>query len=401
MKVSINEQIKIITKGVDSIVNEEDLRKKLEKSIKENKPLTIKLGLDPSAPDIHLGHAVVLRKIKQMQDLGHKAVIVIGDFTGRIGDPTGKSKGRKALSSEEVLKNAQTYKEQIFKVLDEKKTEVKFNSEWLSKLNFEDVIKLASTTTVARILERDDFQKRYKNKVSIGLHEFFYPLMQAYDSVALHADIELGGTDQTFNVLMGRNLQKTMNQEEQIALFMPILEGTDGVEKMSKSLGNYIRINEEANVMFKKVMEIPDSLIIKYFNLATDEHPDKIEEVKKQLKEGKNPRDIKFELAKIITSLYHSKDELNEAIKFYNEAFVKKGIPEEIPEILVSDNNLLNIISEIVKNGFVTSGSEFRRLVKQRGVRLNGEVLNDLNSTLSSGDVLKIGKKKFIKIIIK
>lgn len=401
MKVSINEQIKIITKGVDSIVNEEDLRKKLEKSIKENKPLTIKLGLDPSAPDIHLGHAVVLRKIKQMQDLGHKAVIVIGDFTGRIGDPTGKSKGRKALSSEEVLKNAQTYKEQIFKVLDEKKTEVKFNSEWLSKLNFEDVIKLASTTTVARILERDDFQKRYKNKVSIGLHEFFYPLMQAYDSVALHADIELGGTDQTFNVLMGRNLQKTMNQEEQIALFMPILEGTDSVEKMSKSLGNYIGINEEANVMFKKVMEIPDSLIIKYFNLATDEHPDKIEEVKKQLKEGKNPRDIKFELAKIITSLYHSKDELNEAIKFYNEAFVKKGIPEEIPEILVSDNNLLNIISEIVKNGFVTSGSEFRRLVKQRGVRLNGEVLNDLNSTLSSGDVLKIGKKKFIKIIIK
>lgn len=401
MKASINEQIKIITKGVDSIVNEEDLRKKLEKSIKENKPLTIKLGLDPSAPDIHLGHAVVLRKIKQMQDLGHKAVIVIGDFTGRIGDPTGKSKGRKALSSEEVLKNAQTYKEQIFKVLDEKKTEVKFNSEWLSKLNFEDVIKLASTTTVARILERDDFQKRYKNKVSIGLHEFFYPLMQAYDSVALHADIELGGTDQTFNVLMGRSLQKTMNQEEQIALFMPILEGTDGVEKMSKSLGNYIGINEEANVMFKKVMEIPDSLIIKYFNLATDEHPDKIEEVKKQLKEGKNPRDIKFELAKIITSLYHSKDELNEAIKFYNEAFVKKGIPEEIPEILVSDNNLLNIISEIVKNGFVTSGSEFRRLVKQRGVRLNGEVLNDLNSTLSSGDVLKIGKKKFIKIIIK
>lgn len=401
MKASINEQIKIITKGVDSIVNEEDLRKKLEKSIKENKPLTIKLGLDPSAPDIHLGHAVVLRKIKQMQDLGHKAVIVIGDFTGRIGDPTGKSKGRKALSSEEVLKNAQTYKEQIFKVLDEKKTEVKFNSEWLSKLNFEDVIKLASTTTVARILERDDFQKRYKNKVSIGLHEFFYPLMQAYDSVALHADIELGGTDQTFNVLMGRSLQKTMNQEEQIALFMPILEGTDGVEKMSKSLGNYIGINEEANVMFKKVMEIPDSLIIKYFNLATDEHPDKIEEVKKQLKEGKNPRDIKFELAKIITSLYHSKDELNEAIKFYNEAFVKKGIPEEIPEILVSDNNLLSIISEIVKNGFVTSGSEFRRLVKQRGVRLNGEVLNDLNSTLSSGDVLKIGKKKFIKIIIK
>lgn len=231
MKQTIDEQIKIIKKGADTIVNEEEFRKKLEKAEKNNKPLIIKLGLDPSAPDIHLGHAVVLRKIKQMQDLGHKAVIVIGDFTGKIGDPTGKAKGRKALTDEEVLRNAETYKTQIFKVLDESKTEVRFNSEWLSKLNFNDVLKLAATTTVARMLERDDFQNRYKNNVPIGVHEFFYPLMQAYDSIALKADIELGGTDQTFNILMGRTLQKTMGEEGQVAMFMPILEGLDGIEK--------------------------------------------------------------------------------------------------------------------------------------------------------------------------
>ena len=294
MKQTIDEQIKIIKKGADTIVNEEELRKKLEKAEKNNKPLIIKLGLDPSAPDIHLGHAVVLRKIKQMQDLGHKAVIVIGDFTGKIGDPTGKAKGRKALTDEEVLRNAETYKTQIFKVLDESKTEVRFNSEWLSKLNFNDVLKLAATTTVARMLERDDFQNRYKNNVPIGVHEFFYPLMQAYDSIALKADIELGGTDQTFNILMGRTLQKTMGEEGQVAMFMPILEGLDGIEKMSKSLGNYIGVNEPANIMFKKVMEVPDSLIIKYFELATDEHPDKIDEIKNRLDRGENPRDQHF-----------------------------------------------------------------------------------------------------------
>lgn len=305
MNKTIDEQLRIIMKGVDTIVSEESLRKKLEKCEKENKKLTIKLGLDPSAPDIHLGHAVVLRKIKQMQDLGHKAVIIIGDFTGKIGDPTGKAKGRKALTDEQVKANAETYKEQIFKVLDKDKTEIRFNSEWLSKLAFDDVLNLAATTTVARMMERDDFQKRFKNNVPIGIHEFFYPLMQAYDSVALEADIELGGTDQTFNILMGRTLQKAKGQEEQVAMFMPILEGLDGIEKMSKSLGNYIGVSEPANVMFKKVMEIPDNLIIKYFELATDEHPDIVDKIKEQLKNGKNPRDVKFELAKIITGLYH------------------------------------------------------------------------------------------------
>ncbi|GAA0085799.1 tyrosine--tRNA ligase [Clostridium sp. CTA-7] len=400
MKKTIEEQMKIIKKGVDTIVNEEELRKKLEKAEKNNESLIIKLGLDPSAPDIHLGHAVVLRKIKQMQDLGHKAVIVIGDFTGKIGDPTGKAKGRKALTDEEVLNNAETYKEQIFKVLDKNKTEVRFNSEWLSKLTFDKVLNLAATTTVARILERDDFQKRYKNNIPIGIHEFFYPLMQAYDSIALKSDIELGGTDQTFNILMGRTLQKTMGQEQQISMFMPILEGLDGIEKMSKSLGNYIGVNEPANTMFKKIMEVPDNLIIKYFELATDEHPDRIDKIKNELINGKNPKDVKLELAKIITKLYHSEEALNEAIEFYNSAFAKKEIPDNIPSLSVENNLLKDITSKLIEEKYVPSKKEFTRLVEQGGVQINGEKINDLNINLFSGDVLKIGKKKFVKIEI-
>lgn len=398
---TVEEQLKIIKKGVELIVSEEELKLKIEKSIKNNKSLIIKLGLDPSAPDIHLGHAVVLRKIKQMQDLGHKAVIVIGDFTGKIGDPTGKAKGRKALTEEEVLKNAETYKNQIFKVLDKDKTEVKFNSTWLSKLNFDDVLKLAGTTTVARMLERDDFQKRYKNNVPIGIHEFFYPLMQAYDSIALEADIELGGTDQTFNILMGRTLQKARGQEQQIAMFMPILEGLDGIEKMSKSLGNYIGVNEIANVMFKKVMEVPDSLIIKYFELATDEHPDKIAEIEERLRNGENPRDIKIELAKIITALYHSKEELEEAIDFYNTAFSKKEIPDNIPSITFNGNELRDILDDLVKEKFIPSKKEFNRLLDQGGIKLNGEKIQDLNINIKNNYVLKIGKKKFLRLVSK
>ncbi len=395
----VEEQLKIIKKGAELIVSEEGLRLKLEKSIENNKPLIIKLGLDPSAPDIHLGHAVVLRKIKQMQDLGHKAVIVIGDFTGKIGDPTGKAKGRKALTEEEVLRNAETYKNQIFKVLDKDKTEVKFNSHWLSKLNFDDVLKLAATTTVARMLERDDFQKRYKNNVPIGIHEFFYPLMQAYDSIELKADIELGGTDQTFNILMGRNLQKIKGQEQQIAMFMPILEGLDGNEKMSKSLGNYIGVNEEASVMFKKVMEVPDNLIIKYFELATDEHPDKIEEIRARLNNGENPRDIKLELAKIITSLYNTKEQVNEAVNFYNTAFTKKSIPDNIPSLNLNGNNLRDILDDLIKGKLVSSKKEFNRLLEQGGVQLNGEKIRDLDTSIKENDVLKIGKKRFLKLI--
>lgn len=401
MVKTVEEQMKIIKKGVDKIVNEEELMNKLERASRNNESLTIKLGLDPSAPDIHLGHAVVLRKIKQMQDLGHKAVIVIGDFTGKIGDPTGKAKGRKALSEEEVQRNAQTYKEQIFKILDVDKTEVRFNSEWLSKITFDKVIELASTITVARMLERDDFQNRYKNNIPIGVHEFFYPLMQAYDSVELKADIELGGTDQTFNILMGRTLQKYMGQESQIAMFMPILEGLDGIEKMSKSLGNYIGVNEPANIMFKKVMEIPDALIIKYFELATDVHPDEIDRIKKDLDRGKNPRDIKFELAKIITALYHSELEVKEAIEFYDLAFSKKDIPDNIPEIELESNILMNLIPILVQNNIISSKSEFKRLIAQGGVRVNQEKINDMDFKLINNDVIKIGKKKFIRVKIK
>lgn len=401
MVKTVEEQMKIIKKGVDKIVNEEELMNKLERASRNNESLTIKLGLDPSAPDIHLVHAVVLRKIKQMQDLGHKAVIVIGDFTGKIGDPTGKAKGRKALSEEEVQRNAQTYKEQIFKILDVDKTEVRFNSEWLGKITFDKVIELASTITVARMLERDDFQNRYKNNIPIGVHEFFYPLMQAYDSVELKADIELGGTDQTFNILMGRTLQKYMGQESQIAMFMPILEGLDGIEKMSKSLGNYIGVNEPANIMFKKVMEIPDALIIKYFELATDVHPDEIDRIKKDLDRGKNPRDIKFELAKIITALYHSELEVKEAIEFYDLAFRKKDIPDNIPEIELESDILMNLIPILVQNNIIPSKSEFKRLIAQGGVRVNQEKINDMDFKLINNDVIKIGKKKFIRVKIK
>lgn len=395
------EQMRIILKGVHTLVNEEELLLKLKKSLDRNKPLTIKLGLDPSAPDIHLGHGVVLRKIKQMQDLGHRVVIVIGDFTGKIGDPTGKSKGRVALTDEQVKDNAQTYCQQIFKILDKNKTEVRFNSEWLSKLNFEDVIKLASTTTVARILERDDFRKRYENQIPIGIHEFFYPLMQAYDSVELKADIELGGTDQTFNILMGRTLQKTLNQEQQIALFMPILEGLDGVEKMSKSLGNYIGISESAEVMFKKVMEVPDNLIVRYFELATDEHPNEIEKIKVELNDGTNPRDVKYRLAKIITSLYHSPKDVERAIEYYDTAFGKKSIPEDIPELSIEGDKrmIVDIISQLIEMDFVKSKSEFIRLINQGGVQLNSEklILEDLNRIINHDDVIKIGKKRFVK----
>ncbi len=398
---TVEEQFRIITKGVSMLVDEEELKSKLTESIKNNRPMVIKLGLDPSAPDIHLGHAVVLRKIKQMQDLGHEAVIIIGDFTGKIGDPSGKSKGRNALSDEQVKENSRTYFEQIFKVLDKEKTTVRYNSEWLSRLNFEDVLKLASTTTVARMMERDDFKNRFSNNVPIGIHEFFYPLMQAYDSVALKADVELGGTDQTFNILMGRTLQKSVGQPQQIAMFMPLLEGLDGVEKMSKSLGNYIGVYESAQVMFKKVMEIPDKLILKYFELATDEHPDHIEAVRKELQEGKNPRDVKYSLAKIITGLYHTEQEVIQAMEYYDTAFGKKSIPEQIPELhITKESQLAEIIPMLVERDFASSNGEFRRLIQQGGVQLNQRKLEDYDAILVNGDVLKIGKKRFVKIVV-
>lgn len=401
LRQEVNRQMRIILKGAAQLIGEEDLRAKLERSIRTDEPLIVKLGLDPSAPDIHLGHAVVLRKLKQLQDLGHHIVIIIGDFTGRIGDPTGKSKGRKALSDSEILINAQTYQEQVFRVLDKDKTEIRYNGEWLELLNMEEILKLAASTTVARMLERDDFQNRYSHNIPIGLHEFFYPLMQAYDSVAIKADIELGGTDQTFNILMGRSLQKSLNQEPQAALFMPILEGLDGMEKMSKSLGNYIGVQEEANIMFKKIMEVPDLLIIRYFELATDILPDELDKIKARLDNGCNPKDCKLLLARTITALYHTPDETAAAEEFFHQAFTNKGIPEEVPTLPIPSgrDSLLQAVPLLVQNGFTASSNEFRRLLTQGGISLNGEKITSLDTSIVSGDVLKIGKKKFVRFV--
>ena len=395
--INIDEQIKIISKGVDEIIGLDELKEKLTK----NKPLTVKLGLDPSAPDIHLGHTVVLRKLRQLQDLGHNIVIIIGDFTGKIGDPTGKSKARKALTTEQVLENAKTYEEQIFKVLDKKKTKVNFNSEWLSRMNFEDVIRLGAKMTVARMLERDDFKKRYENQMPISIHEFFYPLMQGFDSVEIKADTELGGTDQRFNLLMGRMLQKEFGQEPQCTIMMPLLEGLDGINKMSKSLGNYIGIDEDAKVMFEKIMTIPDELIVKYFELVTDIHPDEVEKIKELLRDGTNPRDIKMQLGREIVELYHGKAAVKDAEDRFKLVFQRKEIPDDIKCVEVSKENL-DLAEIITNNLLVKSKNEFRRLVVQGGVKVNGEKLGNIEDLILSEEmIIQIGKKKFIKIIIK
>lgn len=403
--IEINEQLKIIKKGAAEIISEEDIVKKLEKSAKENNPLTIKLGLDPSAPDIHLGHTVVLRKMKAFQDLGHQVVIIIGDATGMIGDPTGKSAVRKQLSHEQVLENARTYQEQIFKILDREKTIVKFNSEWLQTMNFMDVANLASKYTVARMLERDDFKKRFASNQSISIHEFFYPLMQGYDSVAIKADIEMGGTDQKFNILMGRTLQKEYDQEPQIALLMPIIEGTDGVKKMSKSLGNYIGISEAPNDMYGKTMSIPDELIIRYFELVTDEHPDSIEAMKSDIEQDKvNPRDLKMKLAKEVVKLYHGEEKALEAEQYFKSVFQKKNIPDDIAEMEVSieecEEGLFFIPKIVTGLKLSPSTSEARRLLKQGGIKLNGEKVENDKIALETGDIIQVGKRKFAKIII-
>lgn len=402
--MSIDEQIKIIAKGVDEIISIDDLRGKLERSQMTGVPLTVKLGLDPTAPDIHLGHTVVLRKIKHFQDLGHKAVIIFGDFTGMIGDPTGKSKTRKQLTREEVIKNAETYEKQIYKILDKEKTEVRFNSEWLSKLSFTEVIHLASKSTVARLLERDDFHNRFQEHESIGVHELFYPLMQGYDSIELKADVEIGGTDQRFNILMGRNLQKDYGQESQVAMFMPILEGTDGIEKMSKSLGNYIGIDEEPKDMYGKVMSIPDNLIARYFELVTDIHPDELAAIKESLNSGNiNPRDMKMRLAREITALYHGLEAAALAEEHFKIVFQRREMPEsiagyEIPLSMI-DSDGVDAVKLLVSVGFVSSNSEARRLISQGAVKVNGSKISEFKiAGLCDGDVVQAGKLKFIRV---
>lgn len=348
----------------------------------------------------------MLRKIRQLQDLGHEAVIIIGDYTGMIGDPTGKSKTRKQLSQADVERNANTYMEQIFKIIDRERTKVHYNSEWLGKMNFGDVIELAEKCTVARMLERDDFNNRYTNHLPLSVHEFFYPLMQAYDSVAVKADMELGGTDQTFNILMGRNIQRDYGQEPQLTLFMPLLEGTDGVEKMSKSLGNYIGISEEPEVIFEKVMKIPDSLIIKYYNLCTDVHPEEIAKLERKLEEGTNPRDIKMMLAGEITELYHGKEAADGAGEHFKTVFQKSEIPENAP-VLFLDAGLETalgeqIVNALVEKGYYKSKNEVRRMFKQGGVCFDGEKVLDSQDIPEGGNghVLKMGKGKFFRVSI-
>lgn len=399
----IENTIKVMLKGVVQHTAISDIRNKLQKAASEKRPLIVKLGLDPSAPDIHLGHSVVLRKIRQLQDLGHKAVIIIGDYTGRIGDPTGKSKTRLQLTEDEVLKNAQTYQNQIFKIIDKTKTEVRYNSEWLEQMTFADVITLASKCTVARMLERDDFHNRYTNHLPLSVHEFFYPLMQAYDSVAIKADIELGGTDQTFNVLMGRNIQKDYGIDPQITLFMPLLEGLDGKEKMSKSLGNYIGIDEAPHTIYEKVMTIPDNMIIKYYNLCTDVHPDDVDQILIRLENNENPRDVKMDLAYEITKLYCGELAAKESKKRFIDVYQKNIIPDDIEAIyLGNDENIEeNFLSALLETGRYQSKSEIRRLVKQGGIYCNGERVSAFNDIiLKDGDnFLKVGKKNIYKII--
>jgi tyrosyl-tRNA synthetase len=403
---ALNQQ-RVMLKGAAQVVQEDQLLAKILNSLKTQEPLIIKLGLDPSAPDIHLGHAVVLRKIRQMQDLGHRAMIVIGDFTGRIGDPSGKSKTRKPLTAEQVLAHAQTYEKQIFRIIDSDRTTVCFNSAWLAGLNFQEILQLAGHATVARLLERDDFARRYARQEPIGLHELFYPLMQAFDSVYLHADIELGGTDQTFNILMGRNVQKAYGQESQVGLFMPLLEGTDGSEKMSKSLGNSIGIMEEATVQYEKIMCIPDHLILRYYELATDVHPDTVDLIRQTLAlPGTNPRDIKMKLAKTITTLYWGDEPAQEAQQHFQAVF-QEAPPEWLESIVCPPNcrnqdGSIDLPELLTLTGCAASKSEARRLISQNGLCIDGSIWTALTCPDSRFErVIRVGKRKKFKLSAK
>ena len=399
--ISAAEQFRLISHGVADLLPEDEFKKKLEKSVATNTPLIVKLGLDPTAPDIHLGHTVVLRKLKLFQDFGHRVIILIGDFTARIGDPTGKSVTRPPLTEEQVVENAKTYQEQIFKVLDPEKTEVRFNSEWLSKLDFADVLKLASKYTVARMLERDDFHKRYTEGRPISIHEFMYPLMQGYDSVALKADVEFGGTDQTFNLLMGRHLQGEEGMPEQTIITMPILEGLDGVQKMSKSLGNYIGISEAPSEMYGKAMSIPDELMMRYFMLVTDMSIEEQEQLSQDLESGvAHPRDVKMKLAHTIVRLYHGEEAANFGQEEFVRVFQKHAMPTDIPEYKVAITDEAVFVPQLLSDaGLTASNGEARRSIKAGAFKIDGEKCNEEHIVLKDGMVLQVGKRKFIKIV--
>ena len=399
----INEQMDVIKRGVEEIISEDELVKKLEKSKKTNKPLIVKEGFDPTAPDLHIGHMVSIRKLKDFQVLGHTVVFLIGDFTGMVGDPSGRNEMRKMLTREEVAQNAETYKEQIFKVLDPVKTEIRFNSEWLGRLTIYDFLELTSKQTVARMLERDDFKERFKNEVDISMLEFCYPLLQGYDSVALKADVELGGTDQKFNLLMARLIQKRFDLESQVIVTLPLLEGIRGVEKMSKSLNNYIGINEEANNIFGKVMSIPDTLISRYFLLATRISRAELIVIENRLNDPvANPSTLKRQLAREIVAEYYSDDEASVAEQEFDKVFKQKEDPTDIEEVTLTLSQPVWIIKLLSHSGLVSTNAEGRRMVKQGAVSINGERYTDENSELTVEDktILKVGKRRFKKIRI-
>jgi len=399
----VEEQLRQIRRGAVEIIPEEELVQKLERSYRTGKPLIVKLGCDPSRPDLHLGHAVVLRKLRQFQDLGHQAVLIIGDFTAMIGDPTGRSKTRPALTLEETRANGRTYFEQAAKILDPERTIIRYNSEWLGRMTFRDVIELAAKYTVARMLERDDFEKRYKAGEPIGIHEFLYPLAQAMDSVEIQADVELGGTDQRFNLLVGRDIQQAYGQEPQVCLLMPILEGTDGVEKMSKSLDNYIGITEPPEEMYGKVLSIPDHLIYRYFELATDIPTEELP-AKKEFAE-RDPRNAKHELAWTIVRMYHGEEAANRAREHFERTIIRGEAPEDLEPFRPTpdEGSRIALVNLIVQAELASSKSEARRLIRQGAVSIDGERVTDEHLEIDLAQrapfVLKVGKRRFARVV--
>lgn len=396
MSQSIEMILAELKRGVEDIYSEADLIEKL----KENRPLRVKLGADPTAPDIHLGHTVVLNKLRQFQNFGHEVIFLIGDFTATVGDPSGKNATRPPLSREDVLRNAETYKEQIFKILDPQKTRIVFNSEWLGELGTVGMIRLASNYTVARMLERDDFKKRFANQQSIAIHEFIYPLLQGHDSVALEADVELGGTDQTFNLLIGRELQKSAGQKPQVAMTLPLLVGLDGEKKMSKSLGNYIGVTEAPSEMFGKIMSISDELMWDWYNLLSFRPLVEIAQLKSEVEAGKNPRDVKILLAKEIIARFHNEDAANAAEQEFINRFQKGAMPDEMPEFTFEGE--MGLASLLKEAGLVPSTSEAIRAAQQGGVKIDGEKVEDVKQTAQKGTfVYQVGKRKFARITVK
>jgi len=400
--IAVEEHLQLIERGEVDCISREELKNKLARSAKTGKPLKIKAGFDPTAPDLHVGHTVLLQKMKHFQDLGHEVYFLIGDFTGFIGDPTGKSETRKPLTREDIAKNAETYKEQVFKILDPEKTKIAFNSEWLGKIDSFDMIRLASELTVARMLERDDFKKRFEGGRPISIHEFLYPLIQGYDSVAMEADVELGGTDQLFNLLVGRDLQRSRGQEPQIVLTMPLLEGLDGINKMSKSLGNYIGITDPANDIYGKTMSVTDELMFRYYELLSDLTSYEIEKLKQGLEQGTlHPKEIKQKLARELTARFHSEEEAVQAQQNFENVFAKHDLPDDLPEFKLSSDEPVWLPKLMVDSGMVSSTSDGRRMIKQNAVSIDGEKVGDTNFAVEpAGDlILKVGKRRFCKVV--